>query len=106
MILGFPPGAARLAGVVDAHGHQLAGELGGDGVESGLDLDGAVAAGDADDLLTGQPVQSSSQRLTGIVANPIVRRASSCPADGGRPGGPAGSIPAVGAAVGAAECFP
>jgi len=53
MILGFPPGAARLAGVVDAHGHQLAGELGGDGVESGLDLDGAVAAGSAHGLLTG-----------------------------------------------------
>ena len=43
---------------------------------SGLDLEGAVAAGGAHDLLTGQLVQSSGQRLTGMVANPIVWWAS------------------------------
>jgi len=49
---------------------------GGDGVRAGLDGDGAVAAGGADEFLMLQPVVVSIQWLTARAAKTMVRCAS------------------------------
>ena len=52
------------------------GVCGGDGLPSGLDLDGAVAAGGLTNFLIDQPVCASIHMLTARAANTIMRCAS------------------------------